>query len=179
MKSLFAIATCFVLTAAAAAEERAATDTLPAAMQFLGMDSSSVLTHSEAQKVRGQGGGKAYGHRNAARGITFINNGAAGWITVIDSKNVRIGSHNQIKSNGKRRGNGFGHNGFTAINNGAIGDITVINSKNVRIGSHNQIKSNGRSGRGGFTAINNGAIGTITVINSKNVRIGSHNKIKF
>jgi hypothetical protein len=146
MKKFFALAVCAVLAAAvnapANAEDRATTETLPAALQFLGMDSSSALTHSEAQDVRGQGGFKANaeGHRNAAHGITRINNGVVGDITIVDAKNVRIGSHNQIKGNGNRRGNAFGRGGFTAVNNGAIGTITVINSKNVRIGSHNKIK---------------------------------------
>ena len=34
---------------------------------------------------------------HGARGLTVINNGAVGSVTVINSKNVRIGSHNHFR----------------------------------------------------------------------------------
>ena len=86
---------------------QATTSELPAALAALSPDRSKILTSSAAQQIRGEGGkgkghGKSHGQGYGKGGVhSNFNFGVIGGhtviINIINSKNVRIGSHNHVK----------------------------------------------------------------------------------
>ena len=81
----------------------ATTEEVPAALQALSVNRARIVTTAQAQQVRGEGGkGNAYGHyRHRGYGVhSGINFGIIGGQTVevniVNSKNVRIGSHSRV-----------------------------------------------------------------------------------
>ena len=81
----------------------ATTEEVPAALQALSVNHARIVTTAQAQQVRGEGGkGNAYGrykHRGYGvhSGINFgIIGGQTVEVNIINSKNVRIGSHSRV-----------------------------------------------------------------------------------
>ena len=96
------IAMCLAVGSANAAD-LATTNELPAALKALNADHSKIVTSADAQKIRGEGGGKgkAWGHSKRGGVNSGINFGIIGGcnvtVNIVNSKNVRIGSHNHLK----------------------------------------------------------------------------------
>src|SRR5688572_26022381 len=82
------------------AADLATTKELPAALKALNANHSQIVTSAEALTIRGEGGGKghAWGHSKKSGVNSGINFGIIGGknvtVNIINSKNVRIGSHN-------------------------------------------------------------------------------------